>query len=206
GFDLKISFKPISDPFNLKGQFSLVYLLSFDNQLLNSLACQQIYFLSQLVTEDGLFLLSWIDLRSLLLVSLKGPTPGWFKALIGLVTLPSSYALRPEFYIQDDLLPNFSVPLIAHEYGTSSSKKLWIATTSCRIGKHALDAPPDEHSIRSSDLVIGRSLRIAPDTSLVLSHWLYTNEDSSSLTPRSSKLILRPCPGCQHNTTSIKRS
>ncbi|PKK58407.1 hypothetical protein RhiirC2_796353, partial [Rhizophagus irregularis] len=130
GFDLKISFKPIFDPFNLKGQFPLIHLLSFDNQLLNSLAYQQIYFLSQLVTEDGLFLLSWVDLRSLLLVSLKGPTPGWFKALIGLVTLPFSYALRPEFYIQDDLLPNFSVPLIAHEYGTSSSKKLWIATTS----------------------------------------------------------------------------
>ncbi|PKK46255.1 hypothetical protein RhiirC2_803819, partial [Rhizophagus irregularis] len=152
GFDLKISFKPIFDPFNLKGQFPLVHLISFDNQLLNSLAHQQIYFLSQLVTEDGLFLLSWVDLRSLLLVSLKGPTPGWFKVLIGLVTLPSSYALRPEFYIQDELLPNFSVPFIAHEYGTSSSKKLWIATTSCRLGKHALDAPPDEQSIRSSDL------------------------------------------------------
>ncbi|PKK56313.1 hypothetical protein RhiirC2_800290, partial [Rhizophagus irregularis] len=134
------------------------------------------------------------------------PIPGWFKALLGLITLPFSYALRPEFYIQDDLLPNLSVPLIEHKYGTSCSKKLWIATTSCRIGKHALDAPPDENSIRSSDLVIGRSLRIAPDTSLVLSHWLYTNDDSSPLTPRSSKLILRPCPGCQHNTTSIKRS
>ncbi|PKK56346.1 hypothetical protein RhiirC2_800214, partial [Rhizophagus irregularis] len=123
-----------------------------------------------------------------------------------LVTLPFSYALRPEFYIQDDILPNFFVPFIEHEFGTSSSKKLWIATTSCRIGKHALDAPPDENSIRSSDLVIGRSLRITPDTSLVLSHWLYTNDDSSSLTPRSSKLTLRPCPGCQHNTISIKRS
>lgn len=175
----------------MNGQFPLIRLLPNPSKNFNSLALHQVYFLSQIVSEDGLYLLSWNDLKSLLIVRRKGVCPSWYTALLGLVTVsPNSYKLRPEFWIDDKHLP-FSSPSLVDT--TASTHNTWITTISCRINRKILDPPPDESTLNSSDLIIGHTLRNAPFSEDILSHWYHYSRvlDANSTILRSTFWMIR---------------
>jgi hypothetical protein len=97
---LFLSFRPVKPVvFPIPFTFPLLDIFQSDYSIFAPfLRKYNLLFLSQLITDDGLYLLSWLDLRTLGLVSNRGHVALWYRRLIPLVCAsPNSLALLPQF-------------------------------------------------------------------------------------------------------------
>jgi len=146
---------------------------------ITSLKFKTLLFLSQLVSEDGTYLLTWLELRHLHIVYNKGGQPRWYKALCNTVCSPNSFRLLPQYVIPERFSIDLPLPLIPLN---KKCKSAWAA-----------------HWSDSSDSIIyGRIIVSYPlKCFAVLAHWIPVQGSANLLlTPASRQASFMRCPGC----------
>src|SRR6266496_619717 len=116
---------PSNDSVITGGHLPIIDLIpSIYTTHISSLKSKFLLFLSQLVSADDTYLLSWSELRHLHIVYNRGGHPRWYRALYNLVCSPNSFRLLPQYVVPEHLSIDLLLPLIALN---KKCKSAWVA-------------------------------------------------------------------------------
>ncbi|CAB5379749.1 unnamed protein product [Rhizophagus irregularis] len=154
----------------------------FSNGISKGLKGKNVYFVSQLMSSDGIRLLRYKDLKHRTKINTQGRIPRWFKFI--------ETKLIEDPLKSKKVKTNYQLGYNIHSVNTKIDNlkiKNWITTFHDQIGKP----------------IIGRVLDNPNEDKIRIEHWIQDLENDQ-ISPSVQLPILKKCGGCEVKTNQIR--